>query len=637
MAYIMYVCPDCRKVFKVAGNGKRAKCNKCPDSLLIDMNITDDDWRSYDAGKRTEIISNLLDEPEIIEAEDETDDSAGTKDSPYSFFDYNDNAADTHKSSQQYGSPTAQTQYPVNSYNNTDKGKQRNNTAHRSYISEDITYTPTKMGTPRPEKNVYVTKPDHESYNPSYSTESIKDKIDDFCQSKEDLLPYFSLFIGVIACFTAAKFIGLLFGFVSIWLAYRYYRESGRVTAPAIIGVLFSALGILVLVVSLSIKSSKNTEATKEVTAKTEITKEAPAVKVNETPTESAPTPVPSEGIWAVSPTSISNFEYDLNPYDKEVSIKEYKGTDKKLWIPATYTLDGETYTTILDSYGIFSHDDDIESIILADGIEKISSSCFNSCDELEYLYIPESVRKSGADSIFNYSSKYKEVYFGGNDTLWYAYVKDVRNDNLKYMPVYVNSHIGSSGIEKGTLYDKAKVVEAEIPSEEEESDTIISADDFIASATAVTYEELRRYPEKYKGKAISLKIKVKEVEPDGWIFQKGMLAVIPGTSSELIVYDGRKIREPRIMKGDTVKIYALGNGLGVIKQQTTNTIIPKTVDKYEVPQVTIMKVENDSNTTVDTSIDGFFNTSSEATEEREEKAREAGENAADAINKLIE
>lgn len=32
----------------------------------------------------------------------------------------------------------------------------------------------------------------------------------------------------------------------------------------------------------------------------------------------------------------------------------------------------------------------------------------------------------------------------------------------------------------------------------------------------------------------------------------------------------------------------------------------PKTVDKYEVPQIVIMKVQNDSNTNVDPSVDAI-------------------------------
>lgn len=260
------------------------------------------------------------------------------------------------------------------------------------------------------------------------------------------------------------------------------------------------------------------------------------------------------------------------------------------------------------DDSGVFANSGDIESVIIGDGIKTIANNCFNSCSNLKYLYLPATVAASRFDGIFGYGNQFKEIYYGGNDTQWYAYVKDVDEEDLKYIPVYVNSKVntGSGGIEKGTLYDKASINPEDIVSEDEASSTIIPADEFIASAEAVTYDELRRYPEKYKGKAISIKIKAKDVEPDGWIFQHGMLAVVPGTSNEMIVYDGRLIHEPRIVEGDVIKIYAIGDGLGVIKEKQGIGIISKTVDKYEVPQIVIMKVENDSNTNVNPSVDAI-------------------------------
>ncbi len=34
MSYIMYLCPKCRKVFKINGSGKKGKCPKCQDPVL---------------------------------------------------------------------------------------------------------------------------------------------------------------------------------------------------------------------------------------------------------------------------------------------------------------------------------------------------------------------------------------------------------------------------------------------------------------------------------------------------------------------------------------------------------------------------------------------------------------------------
>lgn len=103
MSYIMYVCPECRKIFKINGTGKKAKCPKCEDAVLVDMFETEEDWKTFSADKRNEIISGLLDDSEIVEVEDikeqsspEAIESNQPKDSYASFFDIptNDNARD---------------------------------------------------------------------------------------------------------------------------------------------------------------------------------------------------------------------------------------------------------------------------------------------------------------------------------------------------------------------------------------------------------------------------------------------------------------------------------------------------------------------------------------------------------------
>ncbi len=99
MAYIMYVCPECRKIFKVDGAGKKAKCPKCTDPLLTDTSIAEEVWKTYSPEKRNEIISELIDGPEIVEAFEEPDEASNTekkaeekpKDTYTSFFDLGEN------------------------------------------------------------------------------------------------------------------------------------------------------------------------------------------------------------------------------------------------------------------------------------------------------------------------------------------------------------------------------------------------------------------------------------------------------------------------------------------------------------------------------------------------------------------
>ncbi len=65
MSFNMYTCPKCRKIFKINGSEKKAKCPKCTDAILVDTGISEVVWKSYDAKKKKDIISVLMDENPI--------------------------------------------------------------------------------------------------------------------------------------------------------------------------------------------------------------------------------------------------------------------------------------------------------------------------------------------------------------------------------------------------------------------------------------------------------------------------------------------------------------------------------------------------------------------------------------------
>ncbi len=70
MGYSMYVCPECRKVFKVQGNDKKVKCSNC-SNILVDMHIAMEDWETMDKGQREKYknssIAGEASEPTMFE------------------------------------------------------------------------------------------------------------------------------------------------------------------------------------------------------------------------------------------------------------------------------------------------------------------------------------------------------------------------------------------------------------------------------------------------------------------------------------------------------------------------------------------------------------------------------------------
>lgn len=126
----------------------------------------------------------------------------------------------------------------------------------------------------------------------------------------------------------------------------------------------------------------------------------------------------------------------------------------------------------------------------------------------------------------------------------------------------------------------------------------IAERDEFINNAQSVSYDELRRNPDTYNGQPLKMTIYVTEVETDGWVFPGAIWAQYNGY--EVIVNDSREIREPRLLSGDTIIIYAEGNGLSTIQTYEKGTGIfgsdlgANVVDEREVPCVSMLHTEKD-------------------------------------------
>lgn len=116
MGYFMYVCPECRKVFKVQGNDKKVKCSNCAN-ILKDMRVAIEDWETMDKLQRedvknatcmpdeqAEVVEYTNDDPiseEIINKT--TEEKPSTNVSRSSFFDdIDDGSANTSADGSNY-------------------------------------------------------------------------------------------------------------------------------------------------------------------------------------------------------------------------------------------------------------------------------------------------------------------------------------------------------------------------------------------------------------------------------------------------------------------------------------------------------------------------------------------------------
>ncbi|MCR5420415.1 MAG: zinc ribbon domain-containing protein [Lachnospiraceae bacterium] len=55
-----YVCPKCRRTFRIKGADRNLKCADCQDTYLKDMHIDADLWKTFNLGKQTQTVDRAL-------------------------------------------------------------------------------------------------------------------------------------------------------------------------------------------------------------------------------------------------------------------------------------------------------------------------------------------------------------------------------------------------------------------------------------------------------------------------------------------------------------------------------------------------------------------------------------------------
>lgn len=109
-------------------------------------------------------------------------------------------------------------------------------------------------------------------------------------------------------------------------------------------------------------------------------------------------------------------------------------------------------------------------------------------------------------------------------------------------------------------------------------------------SFEAVSYEELSRYPDSYKDKKIKVTVTIVDEIEEGIILFTPYKAKMGG--KDIALSDGREVKEPKLLKGDKVTVYGVGDGTETIKTKERGLLWDKTVDKTEIPMVKIQYVE---------------------------------------------
>ena len=152
---------------------------------------------------------------------------------------------------------------------------------------------------------------------------------------------------------------------------------------------------------------------------------------------------------------------------------------------------------------------------------------------------------------------------------------------------LYAGKNAPEEYIEQLAAYEQA-VIEEKIAARQR----------FIDSTVKVTYNDLRKHPAKYEGVPIRLKVKITKVEADGFIFNGAITAKLD--DKKICIVDYREVRDPRFVKGDTITIYGIGEGLTTLTTYYKGSGIlgtdigAKVKDVKEIPLVRMLYTKKD-------------------------------------------
>ena len=110
----------------------------------------------------------------------------------------------------------------------------------------------------------------------------------------------------------------------------------------------------------------------------------------------------------------------------------------------------------------------------------------------------------------------------------------------------------------------------------------------FQLNALRPSYDDLIRYPDTYKDEPIRIRVKIIDINVDRLfgLIQGGALGRMSG--NDIVIFDSREDREPRLREGDTVVIYGDGGGLHKMQRKRQGIIFDRVVDEWYVPKVYI-------------------------------------------------
>ena len=128
----------------------------------------------------------------------------------------------------------------------------------------------------------------------------------------------------------------------------------------------------------------------------------------------------------------IENFNYEIK--GEKVMLKSCDASNSTLVIAKSYKIDGKKYKTDLSNFQVGIGNNRVETLILSEGIKKVNTAIFNSCD-VKRVYFPKTMKK-----VYDYTLSYMnpdegeiiKIYYGGTQDEWKQIFKKYKAKSIK-------------------------------------------------------------------------------------------------------------------------------------------------------------------------------------------------------------
>ena len=179
--------------------------------------------------------------------------------------------------------------------------------------------------------------------------------------------------------------------------------------------------------------------------------------------------------------------------------------------------------------------------------------------------------------------------------------INDVIEEISKYGIKYEIEEIVTDNSDTGTILETYPDAGSNAVLGTIEFKVVHNIEDFKQECVEVTYEELFRYPEKYKDTKIKINAKIDDVESKTFLgFEYGKEIQATCNKEPLDINDDRYVKEPTMRGGDKVTIYGYGDGLSTVsvKERVYQGSLllgfsyNKTVDTYDIVRVKALYVD---------------------------------------------